>query len=168
MSSVPAEYRDYIPRNATRKRHPITERDSDITTSDNGGGNVSYEEILDLSPPADVLYEIRDSAGLKITALSLDDSGDTELTDDAQLKWVVSDPQDDDWVTVSREYDYGEFANRDLLNAEEEMEIDFQESDLDVVYIPRDHHLKLVMKHDTDVDWSKADTQIRWEIIEHS
>lgn len=162
----PGKYADYVPNDVNRHRRPITENDGDITTSNQGNGN-NYEEILDLSPSTDVMYEIKESAQLNIEDLTLYDGTGSELAGNAKLKFVVADPIERDDVTISREYTYNEFKNQDLRNDNEDKQIEFL-VDGDRVFIPEDHHWKLMMNHDTAVDWSDANTAIEFELFEWS
>lgn len=163
----PGKYADYVPRDATRFRRPVTDQHPRLTTSNNGGGGVEFEEIADLSPSTDVLYEIRESAGLRIQELGLFDSGGNELAGDAQLRFEAEPPSEDESKPITREYTYNEFKNLELRNRDEEKEIEFK-VDGDEVYVPEDHHWKLKMKHDTDVDWSQAGTTLEYEVFEWS
>lgn len=134
---------------------------SDITTSDQGGTDRSYEEILDLSPPTDVEYLLKDHE--LVIVLELQDSGGNELTDGAMLRWVGQGPLQEDITVLTREYRYGEFANADQRNENEQIVFEFvlDPSDFPVTFTEASH-LKLEMDHDTDVTWSNS--SIEFEI----
>lgn len=134
---------------------------SDVTTTDQGGTGREYEEILDLSPPTDVEYELKDTE-LHIV-LELQDSSATEISDDANLRWVGQGPLQEDKKVLTREYRYGEFANADQRNENEKVVFEFvlDRGDLPVTFTEASH-LKLEMKHNTDVAWSNS--QIEFEV----
>ena len=162
----PADYADYVPNDAGRHRRRVTDNSSDLSMSDQGDGN-DFEEVARLSPSTDVMYEIRESAKMRIYELSLFDSGGNEISGDAQLRFTASDPRDHDRRVVSRTYEYNEFKNLSLRNDEEKMFIEFR-VDGDEVYIPESHNWILEMDHDTAVDWSQADTNIEHDVFEWS
>ena len=166
-NSVPAELQGDVPPDATSYKDRKTELDGDVSTSNNGDSQQSFEDILDLEPPTDVAYEIRDNNALRFTRLELDATGGTDIADNAELAWFVVGPTEVDDTQVTRTYTYGEFVNQDLRNAEEEMYFEFRIKQ-NVVYVTEGAHLKLKMRHDTAVDWSEAGTTIEFEAFEWS
>lgn len=164
---VPNELRGDVPPDATQHVDRKTENDVDVTVSDNGNSGQSYEDILDVQPNTDVAYELRGNKQLRITRLSLDATGGTDITDNANLAWFIVGPTEIDDRQVSREYTYGEFANKNLRNENEYMHFEFRVPE-NKAYITEGAHLKLKMKHDTAVDWAEAGTAIEFEIVEWS
>lgn len=147
--------------NAVKVR--LSKEHSNITTSNNGGGDVEFEEILDLEPPTDVNYELRDgSPGLHLL-LELQDSGATELADDAELFWAGQGPLEENMTKLTRTYRYGEFANADQRDDDEKVRFEFvlPPGELPVTFSEA-AHLKLMQKHSTAVDWSNS--KIEFEI----
>lgn len=147
--------------NAARVR--LSKEHANITTSDNGGGDVEFEEILDLEPPTDVEYELRDgSPGLHVF-LELHDSADADLADDTQLKWVGQGPLEEDTTQLTRTYRYGEFTNADQRNDDEKSYFEFvlPPGQLPVTFTEASH-LKLMQKHSSAVSW--ANSKIEFEI----
>lgn len=142
----------------------LSKEDDNITTSNNGGGDTEFEEILDLEPPTDVNFELRDGhPGLHIL-LELQDSGATEIADDAELRWVGQGPLQEDKSQLTRVYRYGEFANADQRNDDEKVRFEFvlPPGELPARFTEASH-LKLEQKHSTAVDWSNS--KIEFEIF---
>lgn len=140
---------------ATETKVRLSKEHASITTSNNGGGNVEYEEILDLSPPTDVDYLLKNEA-LHIL-LELEDSGASELANDADLRWVAQGPLEEDTKKITRDYRYAEFSEANQRNREEKVVFEFViDHDDFPVTVTEDGHLKLQMLHDTNVDWSNS------------
>lgn len=142
----------------------VSKENANITTSDQGGTDREFEEILDLSPPTDVEYILR-NVDLEIF-LELQDSGSSELSDDAELRWVGEGPlgRSDDTSVLTREYRYGEFSEANLRNKDEVVVFDFAVDPHTFPYrFTEGSHLKLEMLHGTDVTWSNS--RIEFEIF---
>lgn len=139
----------------------ITENNNDVTVSDNGGNSGQFETIFDLEPPTDVEYEVEDRhPGLQII-LNLQDSSGTELTDDAEIRFVAQDAVQEDLDQMGRVYRYGEFANANQRNEEEVVRFD-----LDADYrFTEASHFKMQLDHGTAVAWANSSAEIeivRW------
>jgi hypothetical protein len=139
----------------------ITDNNNDVTVSDNGGNSGVYETILDLEPPTDVEYEVENRhPGLRII-LNLEDSGSSELSADASVRFIAQDATEEDTDQMGREYRYGEFSEANQRNEEEVVRFDLEEDYL----FTEGSHFKMQLDHGTAVAWANSSAEIevvRW------
>lgn len=145
----------------------VTQNFDDVTVSDNGDSNQSFEEVLDLSPDsAGITYVLFD--GMKVR-FDPDDSGNSDLPDSSEVQFYVQGPQEERGgkfvireVTVGR-FNANSFANQFDQDTVFELGVSTPDGDT-TIDINEDEHFKIGIRGATAISWS--DSRISFELGE--
>lgn len=142
----------------------LTDQAGDVTFSDTNGNN-QPETFFDLTVPTATEYRLLPSRKMPqrdqglFLRLNLDDSGPSDLPDDAQVRIIVQGPSEEDEQQIGGTISLRQFNNADQFDSEEVYRLQ-----MDKEYrLKEDRHLKIQVISSTAV--SASDSWAELEIV---
>jgi len=133
----------------------ISDQYDHVTFSDTSG-NSQWETFLDLSVPTATVFRLLDGLAVR---LDLDATGPSDLPDDAEVRFIVQPPDEEDVTQMGGKESLRRFNNADQYNEDEVYRLNLNQR----YRLKEDRHFKMQVKSGTAV--SASDSWAEQEIV---